>query len=221
VTKPATGVLKLRQYNLDEQNSGKHLTKLGPLVRLDLFTDAVFAIVITLLALEINLPEDVKAANLTSVLRHMYPVFLVHMISFTVLAIEWIDHHSMFERVVKCTRALIISNLVFCFTLTTIPFLTKLLGLFPDSRPAVALYSLGIFVMSAGKELLWQVISRQAKTHSAGKFRIKYAAPLCVSLVSAGVAMVHPKIVVYVWILFGVISVVRRLEVRQRSFRSP
>lgn len=204
-------------YNMNEENSRTHIDKLGPLIRLDLFTDAVYAIIITLLAIEINLPKDVNGASLTIELRHMYPVFLVHIISFTVLAIEWIDHHSMFEHAVKCTRPLIVANLIFCFTLTTVPFLTKLLGLFPYSRPAVILYSLGIFLMSAGKELLWQVISRQARTHPGGKFKIKYAAVLCVSIISSGVALIRPIIAVYVWIIFGVISVARRLVVRRQK----
>lgn len=189
-----------------------HLDKLGPLVRLDLFTDAVFAIVITLLALEIKLPKHTDDANLLVNLHRMYPIFLAHVISFAVLGIEWIDHHTIFESAVKCTRGLMLSNLLFCLTLTSIPFLTQLLGLFPDSQPAVALYSLGILVMTGAKELLWQVILRQGETSRRGKFRVRHGAAMCVGIVSTGAGLIYPFAVVFVWSLFGIYSVFRRLE---------
>ncbi|MEI6178938.1 MAG: TMEM175 family protein, partial [Verrucomicrobiota bacterium] len=145
-----------------EYNDKNTLLKLGPLARLDLFTDAVFAIVITLLAVEIRLPEHVEKGDLVGALVLMKPVFIAHLISFTVLGSEWVDHHSMFESTRKCTRALVGCNLLFCLTLTIIPFLTKLLGYFPDFKPAVVLYSAGIASMTFAKELIWQVISRQS-----------------------------------------------------------
>jgi uncharacterized membrane protein len=187
------------------------IAKLGPLVRLDLFTDAVFAIVITLLVIEIDVPPDTKNVTLSSTLLHMYPIFLAHIISFTVLGIEWIDHHSIFESARKCTRALMGSNLLFCLTLTSIPFLTKLIGYFPDSKVAVSLYSLGILAMTIGKEILWQVISRQ-NPPLAPQRRIMNALAICVGIVTSASALFSPRMAVVIWSCFGIYAVFIRIK---------
>lgn len=198
-----------------EPGSNSNVVRLGPLVRLDLFTDAVFAIVITLLALEIDLPHSAAETGLVDALRHMWPIFLAHLISFTVLAIEWIDHHTMFERRIRCTRPLIFSNLFFCLTMTSIPFLTKLIGFFPASKAAVTLYSLGIFAMTVGKELIWQVIRRQDSSAASTARRIRFRSALCVSAIAAGVALFQPKVAVVVWSLFGIYAVVSRFRFKE------
>ena len=199
---------------MKELTSRNHLAKLGPLVRLDLFTDAVFAIVITLLSIEISLPHNVQETDLVRALLHMYPIFFAHIISFTVLGIEWIDHHSMFESARKCTRALMGSNLLFCLTLTSVPFLTKLLGYFPESKTAIMLYSMGILAMTLAKELIWQVISRQSTSVQPGRRRIKNGLALCVGVAASGIAMLYPKGGVIVWALFGIYSVSIRINSR-------
>ena len=198
------------------KNTSGHLSKLGPLVRLDLFTDAIFAIVITLIAIDLRLERGVSEHDLASEIHKMIPLFTAHLISFTVLAIEWMDHHAMFEGVEECRPSIIIANLIFCFTLTMVPFLTGLLGPFPDSSPAVCAYSLGILGMTAGKELLWQVIRKQ---HAEGSRRgpIGYLPAFMTSLVSAGLALVHPRLGVAVWIVFGIWSIVSRLGKHKRQ----
>ena len=199
---------------MDEHMRKESNAQLGPLARLDLFTDAVFAIVITLLVIEIEVPHDIEKAGLVSALLSMHPIFRAHLISFIVLGIEWFDHHSMFESAHKCTSPLMGSNLLFCLTLTYIPFLTKLFGYFPDSKSAVALYSLGILAMTLGKELIWQVIARQNPSLEHGKWRIRYSPAVCVSVAATGLAMVYPRLAVGVWALFGTYSVVIRFICR-------
>jgi uncharacterized membrane protein len=104
------------------------------------------------------------------------------------------------------------SNLLFCLTLTSVPFLTKLLGYFPDSKVAVAFYSLGILAMTVGKEILWQVIARQNFSSAHAKRRIKNAPAMCVGVATTGLAMFYPKMAVAMWALFGAYAVFIRLK---------
>lgn len=195
-----------------ESNDRDILLKLGPLVRLDLFTDAVFAIIITLLAVEITLPEHVGQGELLGVLWQMRPVFIAHLISFVVLGIEWIDHHTMFESTRKCTRALAGCNLLFCLALTNVPFLTKMLGLFPDYKPAVALYGMGILLITLVKELLRQVISRQSGSTQCGRGKTDNLVALIVGVTAIALAMFHPRSAVIMWSSFGAYSIYIRFN---------
>jgi uncharacterized membrane protein len=94
------------------------------------------------------------------------------------------------------------------------PFLTKLLGHFPDSKVAVMLYSIGILAMTLGKELIWWVIQKQGVSTTSPKVALRYGPAVIVSVLAAGLALLQPKIAVGLLILFGIYSVVIRLGFR-------
>ena len=82
----------------------------GETYRLEAFADAVFAIAITLLIIEIRLPpheELVQKGGLGAALLHLWPSYLGYLISFVVIGIMWVSHHSMFERIARVDRGLL------------------------------------------------------------------------------------------------------------------
>jgi uncharacterized membrane protein len=98
-----------------------------------LFSDAVFAIAITLLVIEIKIPdkkefEDLKIAItdrvLSEALGHLIPKFIGFFISFMLIGIYWTVHHRMFGYVTSYTRKLVILNLIFLFFIALMPFST-------------------------------------------------------------------------------------------------
>ena len=99
------------------------------LERLILFSDAVFAIAITLLVIEIKIPEiheNVSDQALLNSLGHLIPKFIGFIISFLLIGLYWTVHHRMFGFVVNYTPRLLWLNLFFLFFSTraiVLPFL--------------------------------------------------------------------------------------------------
>src|SRR5436189_1931669 len=97
------------------------------LERMILFSDAVFAIAITLLVIEIKIPEEhesVSDKKLLYALGHLIPKFIGFFISFMLIGIYWTVHHRMFGFVTNYTRKLLLINLVFLFFVALMPFST-------------------------------------------------------------------------------------------------
>jgi len=104
------------------------LKKEFQLERMILFSDAVFAIAITLLALEIKIPEiDKKIVTdkiLSDKLDEMIPKFVGFLVSFFIIGLYWSIHHRMFGFVVNYTRGLLWLNLFFLLAIILMPFST-------------------------------------------------------------------------------------------------
>ncbi|MES1222819.1 MAG: TMEM175 family protein [Bacteroidota bacterium] len=107
------------------------LKKEFQLERMILFSDAVFAIAITLLVIEIKVPDvhgDVSDKILLKSLGHLIPKFMGFLISFILVGIYWVLHHRMFGFVTSYNRKLLILNLIFLFFIAFMPFSTGFYG---------------------------------------------------------------------------------------------
>lgn len=92
--------------------------------RLEAFSDGVFAIVITILVLELKVPHG---SDLTA-LRPLLPVFLTYVLSFIYLAIYWNNHHHLFHTVQRVNGPILWANLHLLFWLSLVPFVTGWMG---------------------------------------------------------------------------------------------
>ncbi len=132
------------------------LTKvLDPNERLVLFSDAVIAITITLLALEIRLPEgfgELDDARLWAELVALAPRLLAYLISFAVIGVYWLNHHAKFQHIVQSRRGLLVINLLFLLFIGVVPFTTSLIA--ENGGPlATAIYACGM--VCCGLTLMW------------------------------------------------------------------
>lgn len=104
------------------------LRKEFQLERLILFSDAVFAIAITLLVIEIKIPEiphdQVTDGSLLQALAHLIPKFIGFLISFLLIGQYWIVHHRLFGYVISFTGRLIWLNILFLLAVALMPFST-------------------------------------------------------------------------------------------------
>jgi len=106
------------------------LRKEFQLERMILFSDAVFAIAITLLVIEIKIPEkkelhdSISDHSLLLALKELIPKFLGFIISFMLIGLYWTVHHRMFGFVTNYSRKLIRLNLLFLFFIVLMPFST-------------------------------------------------------------------------------------------------
>ena len=124
--------------------------------RIEAFSDGVFAIVITILVLEVHVPavqgNDISA-TLASSLFAMAPKFLAYVLSFVIVAIWWVKHHLLFNILKRSDSGLLWLNCLFLLWLSFVPFPTALLGDYPGERLAVMSY--GTVSTLAGLSFTW------------------------------------------------------------------
>jgi uncharacterized membrane protein len=124
--------------------------------RIEAFSDGVFAIVITLLVLEIHVPHVVGpniSAALTKSLLALMPKFLSYILSFGIVSIWWVAHHHFFDLLRRSDRGLLWFNSLFLLWLVFVPFPTALMGDYPGERIAVMCYG-GVMAL-AGACFSW------------------------------------------------------------------
>jgi uncharacterized membrane protein len=94
--------------------------------RVEAFSDGVFAIAITLLVLTIAQPT--RYADLGHQLASRWPSFAAYVVSFAIIGIMWLNHHSLFTSFERIDRGLFYLNLLLLLTITFLPYPTGVLG---------------------------------------------------------------------------------------------
>jgi len=126
--------------------------------RIEAFSDGVFAIVITLLILEIQIPHPDPSggdAALAQALIDIWPKFASFVVSFVVVGVYWVGHHNVFHQIKHTDRALIWINNFFLLSVVFIPFPTALVGEYIESHVAVVFYGAVLIVTGGMLSLLW------------------------------------------------------------------
>jgi len=125
--------------------------------RIAFFSDAVFAIALTLLVLDIKIP-DVRhpATQLLPAILDLWPQFLAYALSFAIIALNWVFHHRKFRAIIAYDTGLIWLNFLFLFFVAIVPFPTSLLSEYaPTGRVAIVLYASEVAILSLLQSLLW------------------------------------------------------------------
>jgi uncharacterized membrane protein len=129
--------------------------------RLEAFSDGVFAIAITLLVLELNVPEG---EHLWEQLKDQWPSFAAFFVSFWVIGIIWVNHHGVLDHLARADRGVLYLNLLLLFTVVFIPFPTALLAEHlregETDYIAALIYSGSFFAMGLAFGVLWEYITR-------------------------------------------------------------
>lgn len=113
----------------NEEITREEIKKEFQLERMILFSDAVFAIVITLMAIEIKIPEteELTSANLGKALIHLLPTLLAYCVSFIFIGAIWYQHLKMFSLLKDYDKGLVIRNMVLLFFIGLFPFSATLI----------------------------------------------------------------------------------------------
>jgi uncharacterized membrane protein len=112
--------------------------------RLVNLSDGVFAIAITLLVLDIRvpqIPENLVASELAEELLSLWPKYLGYFLSFVSISVFWMIHHSIFRPIRSYDRNLLYLNFLFLMVVAFAPFPTALLGEYGDHQLPVAVYA--------------------------------------------------------------------------------
>jgi uncharacterized membrane protein len=141
------------------------LKKEFQLERMILFSDAVFAIAITLLVIEIKVPEipkhEVNNHVLTLALEHLIPKFVGFFISFALIGRYWLLHHRMFGYVVNYTSRTLVLNLIFLFAVALMPFSTAFYSeyMLHSLVAPTMVYIFNILCLGVMNILMWRHVS--------------------------------------------------------------
>jgi uncharacterized membrane protein len=129
--------------------------------RLEAFSDGVFAVAITLLVLDLQVPklgEHATGLAVATALAHDWPAYVAFVTSFFTVLILWVSHHSIFRLVQRTNARLLFANGLLLMLATVVPFSTSLVTeylRYPAAKLACAVYG-GVFVlMSLAFNLLW------------------------------------------------------------------
>jgi len=143
------------------------LKKEFQLERLILFSDAVFAIAITLLVIEIKIPEihekPVTENAVLHKLAELIPKFVGFLVSFLLIGQYWIVHHRMFSFVIDFTDRLIWLNILFLFAIALMPFSTGFYSeyVLRGVVTPVIFYTANIALLGLANFLMWRYLSNQ------------------------------------------------------------
>jgi uncharacterized membrane protein len=131
-----------------------------PTNRIEAFSDGVFAIVITLLIFNVQVPQHVPSDQLINALAALWPNLLGWLISFVVVGVYWVGHHNAFHHIVHSDRTLLWLNNLFLLCVAFIPFSTGLLGEYITERIALIVYGAALICTGFSLGLVWRYASR-------------------------------------------------------------
>jgi uncharacterized membrane protein len=169
--------------------------------RVETFSDGVFAIAITLLVLTIAQPSDY--ARLATQLRNRWPSLAAYVVSFLVIGIMWVNHHTVFSQVQRIDRGFFYRNLVLLMTVVFIPYPTEVFGEAlrqgHGARTAAVFYSVTMTVNACAWAALWlyastgrRLLDDDFPESQRRTSTILFVAGTGVYLVAIGVALINP-----------------------------
>src|SRR6201997_2204381 len=125
--------------------------------RLEAFSDGVFAVIITIMVLDMRVPQGADLHALKPVL----PVFLSYVLSFIYVGIYWNNHHHLLHASEHVTGGILWANLALLFCLSLVPFATAWMGENDYAPLPVAVY--GVMLLSAG--IAYSILSKSLIAH--------------------------------------------------------
>jgi uncharacterized membrane protein len=204
------------------------------LERLILFSDAVFAIAITLLAIDLRLPEHAGSYDdrgLIAALLDLGPAILAYVLSFFVIAMFWVGHLRTFRVIVRADSRFVGLNCVFLAFVAIVPFPTSVVareGNLPSAAILYAAFGTGLATLST---LLWvyaarvgHLVSERVTPEVARHVTYLAAIVPLIFLLSIPIALVNPYVAEAVWLATAPAQMLlsRRFHLeRAMAFESP
>lgn len=167
--------------------------------RMLFFSDGVFAIIITILVLEIKVPEIGSDIPLSESLAEMRPSISAFIVSFLIVGMYWVAHRSVYSQVRYVDRNTIWLNLLFLMPTSMVPFAAGVLSEYGDEPSALHVYGVVLIVaslfllllvsyLSRHPGLLWQAENKRTRRVSI----VTYGSPLLVYIIAMVVAFWEP-----------------------------
>jgi uncharacterized membrane protein len=118
-------------------------------------SDGVFAIIITLLVLEVHVPELTQGQSLNEALAELRPSLVAFVISFVLAGMYWVGHRDLFNLIRRTDRGLVWLNILYLLPLCLLPFGAGLLGRYDTEPVALRIYGLLLVVIAVMRVVIW------------------------------------------------------------------
>lgn len=181
--------------------------------RLIFFCDAIFAIAITILILQIDVPEIIYTDNLGTVIQDLWPRLISFVISFFVISRFWITHLNLYNYVKVLDIRIVVINLFFMGCIVFLPFATDFYGAHSANKYVLAFYVLTIVVTSFTSYMMWNYALRHRdllyENADSKALRRRAWHGLMVPaefLIALGIIFLFPSLIEWYWLFFLGIS---------------
>jgi uncharacterized membrane protein len=183
--------------------------------RIEALADGIFAVAMTLLVLDVKLPDGEVYPSSHALLDHLLSLehtFVIYFISFIVLGMFWVGHHAHFHYIRYVDHTLLWINLLFLFGITSVPFATDLLGSHNGLRLPYLFYGFKILALSG--LLLLQIVylrrhpklAEPALTRAVARGIVRRTAIFAtVPLLSMAAVFYNTRLALYLYFLLLVI----------------
>jgi uncharacterized membrane protein len=182
--------------------------------RIEAFSDSVFAIIITLLVLELHVPREagLDAHSLGAALIRQWPLYVAYVLSFLQVGVIWSNHHLMFHYIRQSDHVLLVLNLLLLLCTAVLPFTTALLAEYaragpPERQLTAMLYSGALCAAGVFFSAMWQhalnshLVSPRADPHRLHALRLHWMlVPLLYGLAFA-LAFVDSRLSIGIYVL--------------------
>lgn len=185
--------------------------------RLEAFSDAVIAIIMTIMVLELKIPHS---ADLDA-LKPLLPVFLAYILSFVYLGIYWNNHHHMLQAARAVSGKVLWANMLLLFWLSLVPFATGWMGENHFAPLPTAVYGVVMLMCAVSYTLLQTKLTKHSKGENAMLAEavgsnIKGKVSLALYVAAIGLAFVQQNISHFIYVLVALMWFVpdKRIEGR-------
>ncbi len=204
--------------------------------RLEAFSDGVFAIAITILVLNLKLPEIVKTANLNHDLWRaivdQWPRLLSYAISFGIVGLYWVGHHLMFHYIRHTDRMFLFINNLYLMVIAFMPFPAALLGQYGTTQAAIIVYAATLIVAGQLFNGLWRYATRHHRLVDPNLSdrvirlvkKIISVAPV-IYLAAIGLSFINPRLSLIMFVITPLLYIVpgpidRLMSAEEENLRS-
>jgi uncharacterized membrane protein len=186
--------------------------------RVENFSDAVFAIVVTIMVLEIRVPDSLAFGSDANALMQFLALVVTYALSFVVVGILWASHHYLIFTLPNADRSTIWLNNNVLFWVTIIPIVARFFGLYPTSPRAVSAYAFVIMMCTLSMSLLRGHAAQVShnELHRAVHRRVFGKAAIAVGFYAAAIAVAFVNVRL-AWILLLILPAMFFLPVVSRS----
>ena len=192
--------------------------------RLEALSDGVFAVVMTILVLQLGgstISNAETSTQLDAALLAQWPTFVSYALSFLVVGTYWVSHHTYFAFIGDVNETQLWLNLLFLFCLSFIPFAAELMGDHPDLRAGATLYGLNLTVCTGALYLNWHfawskghVLVKDADLLVTRRFQRRTLRASIAYLLATGVAWLSPMIGFYLYIGIALVFAFRQIRAK-------
>jgi uncharacterized membrane protein len=167
-----------------------------PKARLDALSDAIFGVAMTLLVLDVQLPETIHPTNATELTRALLALeakFIPYVLSFLVLGLRWLSNIHLRSRGEMLSAKYGGWWLIYHLLVTCVPFATTIVGRFPDLAPSIWLYAGNTILISGVAFRMLNLMPEVERTDHLKDRQISLVLLMVASLLAIGWSFVSPR----------------------------